>query len=273
MKAQRFEWRIPGRSAALLAAALAFAPAALAHRVWLLPSTTVLSGAEAWVTVDAAVSNTLFVFEHRPLRLEGLAVSGPGGRQAPPQNVHTGHFRSSFDLHLEAPGTYRISLANASVMASWKENGEWKRWRGPAAEMAAHVPQQAAELQVSRNAMRVETYVTLGKPTRDVLAPAGAGLEILPETHPNDLVAGEEAVFVILLDGKPAAGVELTVAQGHGRHAQQPAEQKLASDAQGRVRVVFPTPGFYWLQAAAGGGPGRAGSRASCALTVEVLPQ
>lgn len=256
------------------AALLVMAPQALAHRFWLLPSSTVLSGAEAWVTVDAAVSNTLFVFEHRPLRLEGLVVSGPGGKRIEGRNLHTGQFRSSFDLHLDTPGTYRISVANQSVMASWKEGGEVKRWRGAAAEMAKNVPAQAEELQVSRNDMRVETYVTLGKPSRDVLAPAGAGLELVPETHPNDLVAGEEAVFVVMLDGKPLAGVEVTVAQGGGRHVERPFEQKLKSGEDGRVRVRFPAAGYYWLQAASGdAAPGRPGRRATCVLTVEVLPQ
>ena len=129
--------RPPARVAALAAVLLAAMPAQ-AHRMWMLPSTTVLSGTEAWITVDAAVSNTLFVFEHRPLRLDGLAITGPGGRTLAPQNLHTGQFRSSFDLKLDAPGTYRLSLASQSVMASWKENGEVKRWRGAAAAMAAN---------------------------------------------------------------------------------------------------------------------------------------
>src|SRR5690606_41558913 len=50
-----------------------------AHRVWMLPSATVLSGNEAWVTVDGAVSTDLFYFEHVPLRLDGLAISAPDG--------------------------------------------------------------------------------------------------------------------------------------------------------------------------------------------------
>lgn len=246
----------------------------LAHRMWILPSSTVLSGNEAWVTVDAAVSNTLFVFEHRPLHLDGLAVTGPGGRRLSPQNPHTGQFRSSFDLKLDVPGTYRISLANSSIMASWLENGEVKRWRGTPEQMASSVPPQAPGLQVSRLSSRVETYVTLGKPDREALRPVGTGLEILPETHPNDLAAGDEALFLLLLDGKPAAGIEMTVVQGGGRHVERTFDGKYRSDDRGRVRLTFPAPGFYWLQAASGdGGPGRGGSRAACVLVVEVLPQ
>ncbi|MCS6954493.1 MAG: DUF4198 domain-containing protein [Bryobacteraceae bacterium] len=258
-----------------LAAAALFPLSPLwAHRMWILPSSTVLSGSEAWITVDAAVSNTLFVFEHRPLRLEGLSILGPGGSRPAPQNLHTGQFRSSFDLKLNTPGTYRISLADSSVMASWKENGEVKRWRGSPDQMAAHVPAGAPELQITRMSSRVETYVTLGKPSREALAPAGAGLEIIPVTHPTDLAAGEEAVFALLMEGKPAAGIELTAVQGAGRHVDKPFEQKFSSGPDGRVRLSFPAPGYYWLQAAAGdAAPGRGGSRATCVLVLEVLPQ
>lgn len=59
--------RIPTRIAAAAAALVLSLPiAAQAHRAWLLPSATVLSGKDVWVTVDAAVSNDLFFFErHR----------------------------------------------------------------------------------------------------------------------------------------------------------------------------------------------------------------
>lgn len=36
----------------------------------------------------------------------------------------------------------------------------------------------------------------------------------MPVTHPNDLVNGEAATFQMLLDGKPAAGLEVTVTKG-----------------------------------------------------------
>jgi hypothetical protein len=261
--------------AAIFATASLFSLSPLfAHRMWILPSSTVLSGNEAWVTVDAAVSNTLFVFEHRPLRLEGLVVTGPGGKRLAPQNPSTGQLRSSFDLKLDAPGTYRISLASSSVMASWIDNGEVKRWRGAPEQMDVNVPAQAPQLQVVRMSSRVETYITLGKPDRDALRPAGTGLEILPQTHPSDLTAGEEAVFLVLLNGKPAAGIELTVAHGGGRHIDRPIEHKYRSAADGRVQVAFPVPGFYWLQAiSADGESGRSGSRATCVLVVEAHPQ
>src|SRR5690606_6924417 len=88
------------RSAAGLAlglAALLAAPSAQAHRMWMTPSATVLSGEEAWVTVDAAVSNTLFHPDHVPMRLDSVTVVAPDGSIQAPENPSTGKYRSVFD--------------------------------------------------------------------------------------------------------------------------------------------------------------------------------
>ena len=47
-----------------------------AHKAWLLPSATV-STVDQWITVDAAVSNDLFYFNHNPLRTDGLSITAP----------------------------------------------------------------------------------------------------------------------------------------------------------------------------------------------------
>ena len=74
--------------AAALAAALPFS--ALAHKAWLLPSQTVIAGNAPWITVDGAVSNDLFYFNHVPLRLESLVITAPDGSTVQPQNAATG---------------------------------------------------------------------------------------------------------------------------------------------------------------------------------------
>src|SRR2546427_570503 len=79
--------RFAVRLAASLAIACGAFQAAQAHNLWLLPSTTVLSKAE-WITVDAAVSNDLFFFNHVPLGLDNLVVSAPDGSAVAPQNAH-----------------------------------------------------------------------------------------------------------------------------------------------------------------------------------------
>ncbi len=94
-----------------LVATLAFPQHALAHRQWLFPSATVLSGADPWVTFDAAISNDLFYFEHFPLRLAGVTVSAPDGTTVKPENPGTGRYRSTSDLPLAQNGTSRAAVA------------------------------------------------------------------------------------------------------------------------------------------------------------------
>jgi uncharacterized GH25 family protein len=233
--------------AALAAAALA-APAA-AHRQWLLPSATVLSGNSDWVTVDAAVSNDLFYFEHQPLRLDNLLVVGPDGKPVEPANKSTGRYRSTFDVQLTQPGTYRIASVNAGLFASWKEGGQSKRWRGTPEKFAAEVPADAEGLTVSQMAGRVETFVTTKAPSTEALKATGQGLEMVPVTHPNDIVAGEAATFQLLIDGAPAPGLEVEVVPGGIRYRDKLNELKVRTDAEGRFSVTWPTPGMYWIEA------------------------
>src|SRR3569623_145601 len=91
---------------ALIAAASVslLAVPAQAHRAWLLPSATVLSGTDAWVTVDAAISNDLFYFEHHALQLDNLSIMGPDGKAVTAENTSQGRFRSTFDVKLAEPG-------------------------------------------------------------------------------------------------------------------------------------------------------------------------
>lgn len=251
------------------------APTAHAHRMWMTPSSTVLSGADPWVTVDGAISNTLFFPDHNPMRLDGVKAIGPDGANVALENAATGKFRSTFDLHLAKPGTYRIVNNTDLMMATWKVGTETKRWRGPAAGMAAAVPKDAAELKVTRNQRRGETFVTAGAPNTTALKPTGQGLELDPITHPNDLVASEKARFRLLRDGQPAAGVEVTVAPGAARYRSDPGEMKLTTGADGVVEIAWPAPGMYWIEAEfRGDQPDASGvtHRADYTATFEVLP-
>ena len=102
-----------------------------AHKTWLLPSATV-STVDQWITVDAAVSNDLFYFNHVPLRLDALAITAPDGSKASPENASTGKYRSTFDVHLTQNGTYKLAVVNQGLFASYEEKGAPKRWRGTA---------------------------------------------------------------------------------------------------------------------------------------------
>lgn len=279
---------------AKLALAAAFTAAlvpavAQAHRQWILPSATVLSGNNPWVTFDAAVSSEVFYFDAAPLRLAdagpppqgmpnmpgaALRITAPDGTDAKAENAAAGRLRTVFDLHVTQNGTYKIAAVNEGVFASYKDNGQTKRWRGAAEDLAKAVPADAVDLQVTQTFARVETFVTLGKPTDTVFKAAGTGLELIPVTHPNNLFAGETASFKVLLDGKPATDVEVEIVPGGNRYRFKLGDVVTHTDAEGLFTATWPTAGMYWVGMSVEDGKSAikgAKRRASYAATFEVL--
>jgi uncharacterized GH25 family protein len=110
-----------------------------------------------------------------------------------------------------------------------------------------------------------------------VLKPKGSGLEFVPITHPNDLFSGEKATFRFLLDGKPAAGVKVSVLAGSTRYRDKQDEISATTDAKGEFSVTWPNAGMYWLNATLEGQkatvPQAKERRLGYTATLEVLPQ
>lgn len=263
------------RQTALLCALLAGTTGAVAHDVWLLPSSTVLSK-PSYITLDAAVSNQTFHFEHRPLAIgDNLVVRAPDGSTVAPESLVQGKLRTVFDLNLEQTGTYRIAAVHSGLFASWKADGENRRWRGKAEDLDKDVPAEAEGLVVRESVGRLETFVTVGAP--QALEPIGKGLELMPVTHPNDLFAGEEAVFRFLVDGKPAAGIEVAIVRGGTRYRNELEKVELKTDEAGEIRFTWPQAGQYWLDADSQdqltSHPRAKDRRLSYTATFEVLPQ
>lgn len=239
---------------AALSLLVALPMAAEAHRSWIIPSTSVHSSSNAWVTFDAAVSNDIFHADHNAARLDGLKIVSPSGAEVAPQNPASGKLRSVFDLQLTEPGTWKVYSASNGLTARWEENGQRKFWppRGVAPTKEGfekEVPKKADKLEITQSSRRQETFVTAGKPSDSVLKPTNIGLELVPVTHPNDLVAGEKATFRFLIDGKPAAGVEVEIIPGARRYRDSEEAIELKSDKDGKVEITWPRASLYYLEA------------------------
>src|SRR3546814_2880703 len=92
-----------GAAALSLAVALPFG--ASAHRAWMLPSSTVVSGDDVWVTGEAAVSNDLFYFEPNAMPLHRINAYAPDGSDVALENGAKGRYSNTFAVHLPQKAT------------------------------------------------------------------------------------------------------------------------------------------------------------------------
>ena len=252
-----------------------------AHRVWIKPSATVVSGDSEWVTFDAAIANGIFYPDHYPLGLDHVNAIGPDGRELKLQNGHKGKYRSVFDLELQQQGTYTVYSASSGLTARWvDEQGERKFWppRGvqkTSQDFDKEVPKNARELQVSERSRRVETFVTVGAPTYDTLGATGKGLELEPVTHPNDLYTGENITFRFTIDGEAAANATLVLVKDGERYRDQTNALQLTTDKKGEVSFSVSEAGMYWLEAEYQDNNGEAPAtqrQGSYVAVLEILP-
>lgn len=252
-----------------------------AHRPWMVPSSTMVESKDAWVTVDAAISEGLFEIDHQPLRLDLLQVTGPDGAKVEPANTVTGRLRSVFDVKMVKPGTYKAAIVSQTVFANYKVGGEQKRFRGTEETFKKDVPADAQDLKVTRTAGRLETFFSNAETSNEVFKPTGVGLELVPVTHPNDLRAGEKATWRFLVDGKPAANQAFSLVPGGVRYRGVLGEIRQSTDAKGEITFTVPAAGMYYVSsswpaaapAVAGQPPAMPERRMTYAATVEVLPE
>jgi len=252
-----------------------------AHRVWIKPSATIVSGDSEWITFDAAIANGIFYPDHYPLGLDRVKAMAPDGAAVTLENGHKGKLRSVFDVELEKEGTYTVYSASSGLSARWVDaEGERQYWppRGSQKtndDFYKEVPQDAKDLEVSERSHRVETFVTSGAPTYDTLGPTGKGLELEPVTHPNDLYTGENITFKFNIDGTAAAGTEIVLVKDGERYRDQSQPTKLKTNKKGEVTFTLDEPGMYWLEAEYTDNNGKAPAskrQGSYVAVLEVLP-
>jgi len=209
-------------------------------------------------------------------RLDGLQITAPDGGTLKPDNVAQLKQRSVFDVSVAQAGTYRIAVLNNGAFASWKDKatGQAKRARGTAETIGREIPVDAADVVVTQSAGRIETFVTVGKPSQ--LKPIGQGLELIATGSPTDLVKGEKSTFTLNLDGQPAKDLEVTVTAGNTQYRDKLEELKIKTDSKGQFSVTWPSAGMYWLDVNTKDNkttvPQAKERRLSYAATLEVMP-
>lgn len=294
-------FRKPATTFFALCAMLASVPAQAAPRSWMLPSETMFTGSgDEWLTVDAALSTDLYYYDH-PAQNWQPTVLSPDGTSGGVENFAKARQRLTFDVHILQRGTYKVSIFTESVSGSYMLGGERKMFpRGTTpATLAQAIPEGATDVWSAVNTSRIETFATAGEPSTTVFKPTGKGLEMVPVTHPTELLKGEPATFQFLLDGKPAAGLTVSAVNGGVRYTGNIEQLSLTTDAEGKVTITWPNAGMWWVSVSSGGGRAEGGPasgaqgapaaaptpgegprppmgppspRSSYAMTVEVLP-
>jgi len=293
------------RKILLAAAAFLIAAPLQAHNAWIKPSTTTVAGESGWVTFDVAASTDVYNADHRPMGLNMIKAIAPDGSEAQIENGSTGQLRSTFDLHLTQQGTWRIGTESAGVTGSYKLDGQEYRVGGrggppPGAQGGPGAvaggagrpggaapagptmvpggadfspPEGATDVKLTLTSNRNFAFVTLGMPSEIRLA--GSGLEMEPVTHPADLVAGEPATFRFLVDGKPAAGIEVEATPDGRRFRDEQGTITVTTNANGEANFDWPAAGLYWVHASfsdeTSPRPGITGRRFQYTANVEVM--
>ncbi|MEM1141759.1 MAG: DUF4198 domain-containing protein [Pseudomonadota bacterium] len=220
-----------------------------AHDIYIWPSFFTVSMDKPWgVPVDVTASHTTF----RPdfaMGSDGLEIYGVDGEEIQRFGAYfEGDRRSTFDLPVEAEGTYGLKYRTGPryftsyVIGRSKEP---KFLRGDKQAAAAEVPSKAKDVETTAYLSVGMAYVTNNAPSDAVLKPTGSGFELVPVTHPADYVTGEEIVMSLMRDGEPVNGQDVVIELEGPQYRDQPVVFELKSDDSGEVAFTPEHGGRY----------------------------
>lgn len=228
------------RSTALLLA-FAGASAAQAHMPYVLPTLFDIDKGDH-VTVQSAFAEDAFVPEGA-MRDAPFHLVGPDGTDLPPGPVTHLRDLSIFEAAIPADGTYRVTSGQRVGRKGkmFRQGGEWKM-RGEGGEPPANAEQVDVQSMTLADA-----YVTRGHPSDAALKPLGKALEIQSITHPNGIIAGSDASFALLFDGKPLANADITLFRSAGVYDGRKVVVQVKSGMDGRFSLKPEDAGTYLI--------------------------
>lgn len=231
---------------------LAATATANAHPRWVLPSHfTVSKEGGDWLTFDVTASHGTFVFD-KPAGSEFAHVIMPDGRAERPNFVVRGKRRSMFDFYFAEEGTHKVAINNVPAYYTQYKAGRRdtiKRVVANKAERSALIPEKSRDVSTQLSYTRAESYVTVGKPTDRALQIEGKYLEMLPLTHPSDIVEGDEVSFQFFFNGEPQQGVVADITREGTLYRNHQEQIDLVSDKEGKVTFTPNVAGRYLMKA------------------------
>ena len=233
---------ILARSTALLLG-VSLTTAASAHMPYVLPTKFDI-GKSDHVTVQSSFTEDPFVPDVA-MRDAPFHLVGPDGSDLPVQPVTHLRDLTVFEAALPTDGTYRVTTGQrAGRKGKMFRKGDAWTMQGEGGELPT-----GAKLVDVQSMTLAEAYVTRGQPTKAALKPKGVGLEIQAMTHPSAVVAGSSAEFVLLFDGKPMAGTEITLFRSAGVYDGRKIAAQIKSGMDGRFSLTPSDAGTYLILA------------------------
>lgn len=233
-------------------AVLSFASLANAHPRWVLPSHfTISKEGGDWLSFDVTASHGTFVFD-KPAGSETAQVVMPDGRKERPDFVLRGKRRSVFDFYFSAQGTHKVQINNqVGYLTSFKagHRDTPKRLRANKVEREALLPKAPRDVLTTMTYTRAESYITVGKPSEKAFELEGKYLELLPITHPSDIVAQGPVRLQFYFNGEAQAGVKVDITREGTLYRNHQEQIEVISDAQGFIMFTPDVAGRYLLKA------------------------
>ena len=228
----------------VLAALIASSSAALAHTPYLQPTSFEVNRSGK-VSFDASFAEKFFVPEVA-FNNSIFTITGPSGKQVTPEFLSVLSVRTIAEHTLKDSGTYRVSTGNrlGKIFKVYKKDGE----RHSAKDPKAPLPKGAKLLSFFQSNTKAETYVTKGRPSKQALKATNNGLELVMNTHPNELFVGDEISMNVQYDGKAIDDLTVDVMLAKDQFSTDKAAYQVTSN-QGKLSLNVDQPGTYLLRA------------------------
>lgn len=237
--------------ACLVTAGLGVASVAQAHPRWVLPSHfTVSKEGGDWLSFDVTASHGTFVFD-KPASIETTQVVMPDGRIAYPNFTIRGKRRAIFDFFFEEEGTHKIHINQMPRYYTFYKAGRRdteKRMEANKADRMTILPEKSRDVVTQVSYTRAESYVTVGKPSTKAMELTGKYLEMVPVTHPSDIVEGEPVTFQFFFNGKPQAGVTADITREGTLYRNHQDQIDVVSDKDGKITFTPEVAGRYLMK-------------------------
>lgn len=194
------------------------------------------------ITVQSAFAEEAFLPEVA-MRDAPFHLVGPDGKAISVGPVT--HLRdvSIFEAAIPVDGTYRVTSGQrAGRKGKMFKIGEDWQMRGE----GGNPPANAQQVEVQSMTL-ADAYVTRGQPADTALKPLGKALEIQAITHPNGIVAGSDARFLLLFDGKPVPQADITLFRGAGLYDGRKVAAQTKSGADGQFTLKPEDAGTYLI--------------------------